>query len=107
MKRSFVVGRIAVDLAERVAADVNSDAAGILVLADLNYPGWAASVDGHPAPILAADGYLRAVALSPGAHRVEFRYRPVSFYAGAAVSLLALATIAVLSRRDRARGSVA
>jgi hypothetical protein len=106
-KRSFVVARLAVDLAERVAADVNSDAAGILVLADLNYPGWTASVDGHPAPILAADGYLRAVALSPGAHRVEFRYRPLSFYAGAAVSLLALATLAVLYRRDRARGSVA
>jgi len=102
-KRSFVVGRIAVDEAERVAADVNSDAAGILVLADLNYPGWTARVDGRPAPILAADGYLRAVALSSGAHRVEFRYRPVSFYAGAAVSLAALVTLAVLSRRGPAR----
>ena len=87
------------DLPERVAADVNSDAAGILVLADLHYPGWKASVDGRPAPILAADGYLRAVALSRGAHRVEFLYRPVSFYAGAALSLLALAALAVLSLR--------
>jgi uncharacterized membrane protein YfhO len=66
-------------------------------------------VDGHPAPILAADGYLRAVALSPGAHRVEFRYRPVSFYAGAAVSLAALATLAILYWRGpaTARGSAA
>jgi hypothetical protein len=95
-KRSFVVARIAVDLAERVAADVNSDAAGILVLADLQYPGWTASVDGRPAGILAADGYLRAVALSAGAHRVEFRYRPLSFYAGAALSLFALGALAVL-----------
>jgi hypothetical protein len=101
-KRSFVVGRIAVDLPERVAADVNSDAAGILVLADLNYPGWTASVDGRPAPILAADGYLRAVALSAGAHRVEFRYRPIAFYAGAAVSLAALVALAVLARRGPA-----
>jgi uncharacterized membrane protein YfhO len=92
-----------VDLAERVAADVNSDAAGILVLADLNYPGWAATVDGRPAPILAADGYLRAVALSPGAHRVEFRYRPVSLYAGAALSLLGLVALAVRPVRDRGR----
>jgi hypothetical protein len=108
-KRSFVVARIAMDLAERVAADVNSDAAGILVLADLHYPGWTASVDGRPAPILAADGYLRAVALSPGAHRVEFRYRPVSFYAGAALSLLALAALAVniLRGPGPARGSAA
>jgi len=84
-------------------------AAGILVLADLSYPGWTASVDGHPAPILAADGYLRAVALSPGAHRVEFRYRPVSFSAGAALSLLALAALAVLLLRGPgpARGRAA
>jgi hypothetical protein len=108
-KRSFVVARLAVDLPEHVAADVNSDAAGILVLADLHYPGWTASVDGRPVPILAADGYLRAVALSPGAHRVEFRYRPVSFYAGAALSLLALAALAVLLLRGPApaRGSAA
>jgi hypothetical protein len=104
-KPSFVVARLAVDLAERVAADVNSDAAGILVLADLNYPGWAATVDGRPAPILAADGYLRAVALTPGAHRVEFRYRPVSLYVGGALSLLALILLAVLPGRDH--GTVA
>ncbi len=101
-KRSFVVARLAVDLAERVAADVNSDAAGILVLADLHYPGWTASVDGRPAPILTADGCLRAVALSAGPHRVEFRYRPVSFYAGAALSLAALAALAVLLLRGPA-----
>jgi len=92
-KRSFVIARIAEDLPERVAADINSGAAGILVLADLDYPGWKASVDGRPAPILSADGYLRAVALSAGSHRVVFRYRPVSFYAGAVLSLLALGTL--------------
>jgi hypothetical protein len=95
-RRSFVVARIAEESAERVAADVNSDAAGILVLADLNYPGWTAEVDGRPAPILFADGYLRAVALSAGPHRVLFRYRSMAFYAGAAVSLLALATLGAL-----------
>ena len=95
-RRSFVVARIAEESAERVAADVNSDAAGILVLADLNYPGWTAEVDGRPAPILFADGYLRAVALSAGPHRVLFRYRPMAFYAGAAVSLVALALLGAL-----------
>jgi hypothetical protein len=98
-KRSFVIARIAEDLPERVAADINSGAAGILVLADLDYPGWKASVDGHPAPILSADGYLRAVALSAGAHRVVFRYRPISLYAGAALSLLALGTLLVMLYR--------
>ncbi|HLN58758.1 MAG TPA: YfhO family protein [Thermoanaerobaculia bacterium] len=98
-KGSFVIARIAEDLPERVAADINSGTAGILVLADLDYPGWKASVDGRPAPILSADGYLRAVALPAGSHRVVFRYRPVSFYAGAALSLLALGTLFVILYR--------
>jgi hypothetical protein len=98
-KRPFVVARIAEDLPERVVADINSGAAGILVLADLDYPGWKAAVDGRPARILSADGYLRAVALPAGSHRVVFRYRPVSFYAGAAVSLLALGTLVVMLNR--------
>jgi uncharacterized membrane protein YfhO len=56
-------------------------------------------VDGRPAPILSADGYLRAVALPAGSHRVVFRYRPVSFYAGAALSLLALGTLLAILYR--------
>ena len=100
-RRTYVVARIAQDLPEKVAADVDSDAAGILVLADLFYPGWKASVDGKPRPILRADGWLRAVALPPGPHRVELVYRPVSFYAGSAVSAAALLATAVLLLRSR------
>lgn len=46
-----------------------------LILSDLFYPGWRAAVDGEQAPILRVDGLYRAVALSPGAHRVTFEYR--------------------------------
>ena len=89
----YVLARIAEDAPERVVADVTADAPGILVLADLAYPGWRARVDGKPSPLLRADGYLRAVALPAGAHRVEFRYRPVSFAAGAVLTLAALAIL--------------
>jgi len=98
-KRSYVIARIASDDPERIAADVTSDAPGILVLTDLWYPGWRAEADGHPAALYRADGYLRAVALPAGSHRVEFRYRPVSFYTGAGLSLLALGTLLVLLYR--------
>jgi len=89
-RRAFVVASITQDQAERVVAQVTSDAAGLLVLTDLHYPGWTVAVDGHRAELLRADGYFRAVALPAGTHRVVFRFRPVSFYAGAAVSLAAL-----------------
>jgi hypothetical protein len=89
-RRAFVVASIAQDEAERVVAEVTSDATGLLVLTDLYYPGWTVAVDGHRAELLRADGYFRAVAVPAGVHRVVFRFRPVSFYAGAAVSLAAL-----------------
>jgi hypothetical protein len=95
----YIVARIAEDRPERVAADITTETAGLLVLADLHYPGWTARVDDRPAPLLRADGFFRAVAVPAGAHRVEFRYRPLSFLVGSAVSILALgATLFVLVR---------
>ena len=42
-----------------LAATMKGD--GYVVLADTNYPGWRATVDGIPAPIFAANGLFRAV----------------------------------------------
>ena len=80
---------------------MSSDSAGLLVLADLFYPGWTAEVDGRPAEILMADGVFRAVALPQGTHRVVFRYQPLSVKIGAALSALALLAVAVLAGRSR------
>jgi hypothetical protein len=98
----YLIARIAEEEPERVAAEVNTDAAGILVLTDLAYPGWKASVDGKPAHLLTADGLFRAVAVPAGSHRVVFRYRPLSFYGGVAVSLAALAAL-LRGMRERPR----
>ena len=86
----YVIARIDEERPERVVADVNADAPGIVVLTDLAYPGWMATVDGGKAALLIADGCFRAVAVPAGSHRIVFRYRPISFYAGAAISLAAL-----------------
>lgn len=48
---------------------------GYLVLADMVYPGWQATVDGRPTEILRADTIFRAVELEAGEHTVEFRFR--------------------------------
>ncbi len=69
-------------------ADVTSPA--LLVLADTYYPGWQATVDDTPAPILRVNLMFRAVVLSPGEHDVVFSYRPVSWQRGALISLLTL-----------------
>jgi hypothetical protein len=85
------------DLPERLAAKTATDANGILVATDLAYPGWKVELDGRPAPLLKADGYLRAVALPAGEHRVVFHYRPVSVYAGAGVTFVALVIWLILA----------
>jgi hypothetical protein len=94
--RPLLLARLAEDRPERVVAEVTSNQPGLLVLTDLDYPGWIAEEGGRRLSILRADGFFRAVALPAGTHRVVFRYRPVSFYAGAGISILALLTILVL-----------
>ncbi len=63
--------------------------AGYLVLADSYYPGWVACIDGRPAPVLRADVALRAVAVPAGEHVVEFRFTPVTWQSGLAISAVA------------------
>lgn len=76
--------------ANRVRIEAALSRAGHLILCDTWYPGWTATVDGARAPILRANAMFRAVALGPGEHDVEFRYRPGSVMAGLAVSIVSL-----------------
>lgn len=68
----------------RVVIETSSPVNGrqLLLLTDTWYPGWEARVDGHPVEVLRADGALRAVPLTGGAHRVEMLFRPRSLWRG-------------------------
>ncbi len=82
----------------RVAARVRTSCPSLAVFGDPAYAGWRARVDGRAAPVFAAYGALRAVVLEPGAHTVEFVFRPVSVYAGAGLAALGLIAAAVWSQ---------
>jgi uncharacterized membrane protein YgdD (TMEM256/DUF423 family) len=73
-----------------ITLDVNAAADGLLVLSEVYYPGWQASVDGVPARLVRADGLLRGVPVPQGQHTVHMWYAPVSVWLGLAVSGLAL-----------------
>jgi hypothetical protein len=82
-------------LPERLALEVASPQPAILVLSELSYPGWRVTVDGAAAPLLEANGLLRAVALQAGTHQVELVYRPASVTAGLALSAATLLAVVV------------
>lgn len=79
----------------RVEVESEGDA-GWVVLADAWHPGWRASIDGEPTPILVADGALRAVRVGPGKHRIVFEYAPRTLLVGWALASLGFAVVLVL-----------
>lgn len=77
--------------ANRFAFRSNQDRDGFILINEIYYPGWEATMDGKPVPIMQADGVFRALFAPAGEHRVEFRFRPRRFAWGAVISLLTLA----------------
>jgi hypothetical protein len=90
-----------------VELEVSLDRPGLVVLADSFYPGWYATVDGVPAPIVATNHLFRGVPAAAGARRVRFVYAPASVRWGAGLSILALIVLVALWLRPRRGGATA
>jgi len=99
------VGKIA---AKESSFSVTLDRPGVLVVGEVYYPDWKATVDGQPAEVLKANHVLRAVALTAGKHEVVFKYDSSVVKEGATVSIvtfivtLVACLVAALSRRGGA-----
>jgi hypothetical protein len=90
------------DLPDRQVLRVTSPG-GVQVTSELFFPGWEVTVDGLRAQPIEVNLALRAVAVPPGTHTVEWAYRPTwlrwAVLAGVA-SLGVLALIFWLGRRE-------
>jgi hypothetical protein len=90
-----------------IAADVNAQGAGYLVIGDaMQQHGWSVTIDGKPAKLVAADHAEVAVAVPAGQHRIVFGYRAPGLRVGAVITALALLIIIALfvwERRHRRR----
>jgi uncharacterized membrane protein YfhO len=74
-----------------------------LVLNDLYYPGWHATIDGRERPVFATNAVMRGVVVPPGADHLQFRYvtyalTPGAWTLRAFAALVALGVFFVLRR---------
>ena len=100
--------RLTSDRPQRIAIAVEAATDAWLVLADAWFPGWTATLDGTPTPVLRANYLVRAVAVPAGRHEVVFSYDPPGYTTGRTVSsaawgILGAALVAtvLLGRRRR------
>jgi hypothetical protein len=97
--------RVAAYEPNRIVVETDAPTPTLLILSEIFYPGWEASVDGRGERIHLTDFLLRGVAVPAGQHRVEMRYVAPQARNGAFVSGSALASLAGLwfAARRRAR----
>ena len=96
---------------DELIATVESDREAILLLGEVAYPGWRATIDGRDAPVLTADYTFRAVRVPAGRHEVRLVFDPPFWRLGWLVAAVTAAAIVVLlavtSWRARRRPAMA
>lgn len=70
---------------------------GFAVFSDIYYDkGWKAYVDDKETPIVRANYVLRAIKVPAGDHKIEFHFRPASFYNGKKVAIASSLLLIIL-----------
>jgi hypothetical protein len=78
----------------RISYSVDSSDSGLMVASEVYFPGWKATVDGAPSPVINADWVLRATPITKGKHEVVFTYEPVSYRVGLYLTVLSAGVFA-------------
>jgi hypothetical protein len=75
---------------------VTTSESGLLVMSEPHFSERKAWIDDEEVPVLKANIGFIAINVPSGAHRVEIRYVPTSFYAGAMITCLTLIVMIVV-----------
>lgn len=99
-------GRLVTLDRNRVVAEIDAPADGVVVLHEAYAPDWHATVDGAPAAIFPANAAFRGLLVGPGHHRIEMTYDPPGWRLLALFSLagfLAAAALSLIPLMDQRR----
>ena len=85
----------------RLTIATDAESPTVLVVSEMFYPGWEATIDGERTPIMLADYLLRAVYVPGGQHQIQMRYRATAARNGAIISILTLGLLLGLFVHNR------
>lgn len=83
--------------ANALSYKVKSAQGGVIVFSDIYYPGWVATIDGQETDVVRANYILRAIRVTPGEHKVTFRFDPQSLHITEGIAYTALALMALFA----------
>ena len=82
----------------QVTATLTAPADGLVVLLEPWFPGWRATLDGAPAPLLRADFLFMATPVRAGPHTLRLAYFPDRLLPGIAIAIVAAALLVLLCK---------
>lgn len=106
-RQSFTPAQWLARDADEVVVRVRTEAPGLLVVGTTWMPGWTATVDSRPAPVLRGNHWQQVVPIADaGRHEIVLRYEPPGFDLGSALTAVAATAwggigLALLARRLR------
>jgi hypothetical protein len=77
----------------RMELAVQTDSTGLLMLSEVYYPEWKATLDGRPVTIYPVDYGLRGITVPAGEHRVAMYFDGGRVKTGGTISLLTLLVV--------------
>lgn len=103
------LGHVAADAIEvranSLRAVIDAPEEGLAVVLDPMFPGWKATVDGAPVPLVRANAVFMAAPVGKGRHELRLWYFPRLLLPGVAIAVVACLGLFLLTRRVDTRST--
>jgi len=96
LQQTNQIFRLNLDNPNRIEVDIEVNKPAMLVLTEVWYPGWGATIDGRAAPLYRVNYCQRGIWLEKGKHEVRFRFLPLAWRWGMGISLGVIALLVCL-----------